>query len=75
MRHIHNKWISMQQCLLEQISKGTGHLENIFTDANSVMHSRIFKAYAAGTEMKMVHKDNPKNSTHNTPIWQSQINV
>ena len=40
----------MEQYPLEQIYKGTGPLEDIFTHMSSVNHDRIF--YAAGVQAK-----------------------
>ena len=37
--------------------KGTGCLEDMFIDASSVRHNRIFNLYAAGTQMKMFHNE------------------
>ena len=43
--------------------KGTRHLEDIFADANSVEHHRVFNPYAAGTQV---------NTYHNSK-WESKI--
>ena len=45
----------MEQNYWEQIQKGTGHLEDIFMDASSVKHIRIFNPYVASTHVKMYH--------------------
>ena len=37
--------------------KGTGHLNNIFTDTTSIEHNRVFNPYTARTLVNMWHDD------------------
>ena len=41
-------------------------------DVSSVEHERVIHPYAAGTQMKILPNDSWEESTHNTPIQQSQ---
>ena len=53
----------MEQYLQEQIKKGSGHLEDIFMDMNSIKNNRILDPYAAGTQVNMYHNDRWQDKT------------
>ena len=54
-RHVWKTLIMAEQYLRDQIVKGTGCLEGIFTDANSIEHNREFKSHTAGRLMSTCH--------------------
>ena len=49
--------------LRADFKKGTGWLEDIFTDVSSVEHNRIYNPHAAGTLGKIYHYEKPEDRT------------
>ena len=56
-RCIQNTPISAEQSLREWIVKSTGHLEDIFTDSDSIRHNGTFIPYMAFTQVNAFHSD------------------
>ena len=46
-----------EKYIREQILKGTGHLVDIFTDTNSIKHTRAFNTYTAYTQVCTYHNN------------------
>ena len=53
----------MAEKYLWEIMKGMGHLEDIVKDTNSVEYNRVFKLYAAGTQMNSYLNDKWEEKT------------
>ena len=66
-RHIHDTSITVKQYLQEHIMKGTGYLEDICADTNSVEHNKVFNPYAAGLQVSTQHNGKWEDKT---PIQQ-----
>ena len=60
-RHIQKAPIT-EQYLREQIVKGIGCLEIIFTDTNPIKHNRVFNPYTASNQVNTLHSDTQKGT-------------
>ena len=56
-RHIHKTPLTAKQHFQEKLSKGTEWPEDIFIDTNLIEHNRLFKLYAAGTQVNIYYHD------------------
>ena len=55
VRHLCKTPVITEQYIREQMVRGTGHLEGIFTDTNSIEALWVFNTYTAGTQVNTYH--------------------